>query len=124
MLVLSRKAEEKIHIGENITITIVKVKGKSVQLGIDAPEGMRILRGELADRQANTSQVTHPRPETAASVSTDGPCDDGPPPGATPEGWQDPPLQPSASRAFLLEPTQEARIGRRLVRVRAFVIRA
>ena len=47
MLVLSRKAQEQIRIGENITISVLKVKGNSVQIGIEAPREVPIVRGEL-----------------------------------------------------------------------------
>ena len=47
MLVLTRKQNEKIRIGDNITITVVRMKGKSVRLGIEAPNQVNVLRGEL-----------------------------------------------------------------------------
>jgi len=47
MLVLSRKKEEKIQIGHDVTITILRVKGQSVQVGIEAPRGVTIFRTEL-----------------------------------------------------------------------------
>lgn len=47
MLVLSRKAGEKIHIGDNITVEIRRVAGNRVALAFDAPADVRILRGEL-----------------------------------------------------------------------------
>ncbi len=47
MLVLTRKQNEKIRIGENITITVIRMKGKSVRLGIEAPKSINVLRGEL-----------------------------------------------------------------------------
>ena len=47
MLVLTRKLKEQIRIGDNITITILRIKGKSVRIGIDAPDYVRILRSEL-----------------------------------------------------------------------------
>jgi carbon storage regulator len=48
MLVLSRKPGEKVVIGNGITITLVEVQGNRVRVGIDAPDQIRILRGELA----------------------------------------------------------------------------
>lgn len=53
MLVLSRKKDQRIKIGDNIEIVIVKVQGKYVRIGIEAPEGTTILRGELAERKGN-----------------------------------------------------------------------
>ncbi len=47
MLVLSRKVDERIQIGDNITITVVQVRGNSVRIAIDAPKSVRILRSEL-----------------------------------------------------------------------------
>lgn len=47
MLVLSRKANESIHIGNDITVTVVQVAGNRVRLAIDAPPHVRILRSEL-----------------------------------------------------------------------------
>ncbi|QEG41619.1 carbon storage regulator [Roseimaritima ulvae] len=47
MLVLSRKLNEKIQLGDNITVTVLRVQGNTIRLGIDAPRDVRILRGEL-----------------------------------------------------------------------------
>lgn len=47
MLVLSRKLGEKIVIGDNIVVTVVKVDGNQVRLGIEAPETVVVLRAEL-----------------------------------------------------------------------------
>lgn len=47
MLVLTRKTQEQIHIGDNITISILKLKGNTVRIGIEAPRDVRVLRGEL-----------------------------------------------------------------------------
>jgi len=73
MLVLTRKQSEKIQIGNNITITVIRMKGKSVRLGIEAPADVNVLRGELVfderrddadihsdatDEQAGMSQAT------------------------------------------------------------------
>jgi carbon storage regulator len=50
MLVLTRKTEEIIRIGNDIQIRIVKIKGNSVRIGIEAPAEVQVLRGELAER--------------------------------------------------------------------------
>ncbi len=47
MLVLTRKLQERISIGQDITITVLRVKGNSVRIGIDAPDHVRVVRGEL-----------------------------------------------------------------------------
>lgn len=47
MLVLSRKAGETICIGDEVTITVVRVSGDKVRLGIDAPRALEVHRGEV-----------------------------------------------------------------------------
>ena len=47
MLVLSRRINETIKIGDNIEIRVLEVKGDTVRIGIDAPKSVDILRGEL-----------------------------------------------------------------------------
>ena len=47
MLVLSRKTNETIKIGDDIEIRILEVKGDTVRIGIEAPKSIDILRGEL-----------------------------------------------------------------------------
>jgi carbon storage regulator len=47
MLVLSRKPGEKILVGDNVTITIVRIGPNTVRLGIEAPREMNIVREEL-----------------------------------------------------------------------------
>lgn len=46
-LVLSRKAGEKILIGDQIEIEIVRTTGKRAQVWINAPKDVKVLRGEL-----------------------------------------------------------------------------
>ena len=65
MLVLSRKVNERIQIGENITITVVRLSTGSVRIGIEAPGHMTILRDELhsADRfeEPKSRELVHPQ---------------------------------------------------------------
>ena len=51
MLVLSRKESEKIILGDDIVLTIVRVSGDRVRLGIQAPKDMLILRHELDNKE-------------------------------------------------------------------------
>ena len=48
MLVLTRKRDEFIKIGQDIVIRVMKTSHGSVKIGIDAPASVRVLRGELA----------------------------------------------------------------------------
>jgi carbon storage regulator len=50
MLVLSRKRSERIFIGTDICITVVKLEGNQVRLGIDAPADLPVMRAELLAR--------------------------------------------------------------------------
>ncbi|MEM5948565.1 carbon storage regulator CsrA [Spirochaetia bacterium 38H-sp] len=47
MLILSRKKGESIILDDNITITVVEVKGDNIKLGIEAPENIKIYREEV-----------------------------------------------------------------------------
>ena len=47
MLVLSRKVGQKILIGDNISVTVVRVGQGGVRLGVEAPEEMEVVREEL-----------------------------------------------------------------------------
>lgn len=47
MLVLTRKLQQQIQIGDHITVTILRVKGHTVRVGIEAPRDVRVVRGEL-----------------------------------------------------------------------------
>jgi carbon storage regulator CsrA len=49
MLVLTRKTQQQIQIGDQITITVMRIKGQSVRIGIDAPKEVRVMRSELPD---------------------------------------------------------------------------
>lgn len=47
MLVLSRREHERIKLGDSIVITVVRLAGDRVRLGIEAPSDVVVLRGEL-----------------------------------------------------------------------------
>ena len=55
MLVLTRKMNEQILIGNDIKITLVRVRGNSVRIGIEAPRAVRVVRGELAVHDESSS---------------------------------------------------------------------
>jgi carbon storage regulator len=57
MLVLSRKQQEQIKIGDQITVTIVRVKGNTVRVGIEAPRDVRVIRGELPKMDAESAET-------------------------------------------------------------------
>jgi carbon storage regulator len=52
MLVLTRKVGERIQIGDNIVITVVRINGTAVRIGVEAPANLTVVRQELAERTA------------------------------------------------------------------------
>mgnify|MGYP002527537075 CR=1 FL=1 len=62
MLVLSRKSGERILIGDNVAVTIVRIGPNTVRLGIDAPRDMNIVREELCTDKSAEKELTSSRP--------------------------------------------------------------
>lgn len=60
MLVLTRKPGETIMVGQNIRITVVRANDNSVRLGIDAPDDLKILRGELEELEFHNGEDQPP----------------------------------------------------------------
>ena len=58
MLVLSRKENERIKVGDSIVVTVVRVAGDKVRLGIDAPPNVLVLRDELQPH-AQSGPISH-----------------------------------------------------------------
>jgi carbon storage regulator len=56
MLVLSRRVDERIVIGNGITVTVVQIRGDKVRLGIQAPAEIPVHRQEVADAIAREEQ--------------------------------------------------------------------
>ncbi len=51
MLILTRRINESLIIGDNVTVTILGVKGNQVRIGVDAPKDVAVHRQELAQKQ-------------------------------------------------------------------------
>ncbi|MFA6506600.1 MAG: carbon storage regulator CsrA [Treponemataceae bacterium] len=49
MLILSRKLNEKIMIGDDIAISVIEIRGDQVKLGVDAPRSVKVFRREVFD---------------------------------------------------------------------------
>lgn len=62
MLVLTRKQKESIKIGDSIVITILRVQGQSVRVGIEAPRDVRVVRGELSASKPHDNADQEPEP--------------------------------------------------------------
>jgi carbon storage regulator len=70
MLVLTRKNGEKIKIGDNITISVLGVHGKRVQLGIEAPADITVHREEIYSRISQQTAPAVTTDDKVADVST------------------------------------------------------
>ena len=68
MLVLSRKVGERILIGDNISVTVVRITGGGVRLGVEAPPDMAVIRQELKDRLDSEQVLTPPVPLKTAGT--------------------------------------------------------
>ncbi len=66
MLVLSRKESEKIRLGDNIIITVVRVAGDKVRIGIEAPTSVPVLRRELKRHESVIVEDQPVKPAEAA----------------------------------------------------------
>ncbi len=72
MLVLSRKIGERIRIGDTVTLTVVRVHGDKVRLGIEAPDTVTIHREEVYQRlQRDGSSPASPADDDSASAGSD-----------------------------------------------------
>ncbi|MGD0382741.1 MAG: carbon storage regulator CsrA [Thermoguttaceae bacterium] len=57
MLVLSRKVGEKILIGDNISVTVVRVSQGIVRIGVEAPQNLPVVREEIKDQVRERQQA-------------------------------------------------------------------
>lgn len=56
MLILTRRVQEALMIGDDVTVTVLSVKGNQVRLGINAPRDVEVHREEIYHRVKNASQ--------------------------------------------------------------------
>jgi carbon storage regulator len=72
MLILSRKVNEKIMIGDDISVSVIEIRGDQVKLGVDAPRSVKVFRREVFDaimaenRAAAESAATLPSVDLGA----------------------------------------------------------
>ncbi|MFH1740728.1 MAG: carbon storage regulator CsrA [bacterium] len=70
MLVLSRKRDESIIIGDNVVVTIIDIKGEQVKLGVSAPKAISIHRKEVYEAiQAENLAASRPEAQNLASLA-------------------------------------------------------
>jgi carbon storage regulator len=72
MLVLTRKLMEKLYIGDDVCVTIVRIEGGQVRLGIEAPREVPVVRAELVSESGFEEPVmVHPSPAALAPTAAD-----------------------------------------------------
>jgi carbon storage regulator CsrA len=57
MLVLTRKLNQEIHIGETIHLQVLRIQGSRVTIGISCPRELRVLRGEIQSSHSYGSEA-------------------------------------------------------------------
>ena len=67
MLVLSRRVGESVVIGDDITVTVLEVRGDVVRIGIDAPRSVAVNRAELLAEVTNNNQAAASPADTAVA---------------------------------------------------------
>jgi carbon storage regulator CsrA len=80
MLVLSRKPDQQIVIGQDIKVTILRVQGRIVKIGVEAPENIAVLRSELLGRPSPRRPGASGAPGKPSDEESDAP--EGPSPKA------------------------------------------
>jgi carbon storage regulator len=84
MLVLTRKLMERLYIGDEICVTVVRLEGGQVRLGIDAPRDVPVVRAELVPNRpaprfrSNSNSRAIPGPNGPATSGPNGPATPGP----------------------------------------------
>lgn len=68
MLVLSRRKNQTIEIGDDVVVSVIKISGNAVRLGISAPPAKAIKRGELPPRVARDGAAPVASPEAVAAA--------------------------------------------------------
>ena len=70
MLVLSRRPGESVVLGEDITITVLEVRGDVVRVGIDAPRSLKVHRAELlVQLEESNRDAASPSDDAVASIA-------------------------------------------------------
>ena len=70
MLVLSRKKDEKIIIGDKITVMVIEIRGDKVRLGIDAPRDVTVHREEVYEAIKREQSQSGSEPSNNISLDT------------------------------------------------------
>jgi carbon storage regulator len=64
MLILTRRVGESVMIGDNVTVTVLGVKGNQVRLGVNAPRDVAVHREEIYERIKTENAAGEGQPKT------------------------------------------------------------
>lgn len=109
MLVLTRKAGERVLIGDDIVITILDTRGDGIRIGIDAPRGVNIQRDEIvrAVTEANV-EATHVAGDAEARLKAALGLGPDVAPSAAPAPQKAPPQKPTGAKPASPKPAPSA----------------
>ncbi len=71
MLILTRRVGETLMIGDEVTVTVLGVKGNQVRIGVNAPKEVAVHREEIYDRIKREQETSHVAAENVADNSGD-----------------------------------------------------
>lgn len=71
MLVLTRKQDEHILIGKDISVTVINVEKDKVRIGIEAPKHIRVIRGELLEEIGQENRLAASSEYVSIGLLTD-----------------------------------------------------
>jgi carbon storage regulator len=66
MLILTRRSGETVHIGDDVMVTVLAIKGNQVRIGIKAPRSIAVDREEIFERKRTEGAARQSSPDTAA----------------------------------------------------------
>ena len=69
MLILTRKTNEKIKIGNEITLSIIEIRGEQVKIGVEAPKEVKVFRQEVFNAIQNENRAAATSQESIGALS-------------------------------------------------------
>ena len=69
MLILTRKTNEKIKLGNEITLSIIEIKGEQVKIGVEAPKEVKVFRQEVFNAIQNENRAAATSQESISALS-------------------------------------------------------
>lgn len=73
MLILTRRSGETVHIGDDVLVTVLGVKGNQVRIGINAPRSVAVDREEIFERKRSESGAKQPDASDAGPAAAEAP---------------------------------------------------